>query len=92
MTIVDPTARRILAYVPENLRDRLAAASAVQVQRPRRPGTRRATRVQSVSAAVVLVPQRLWRDPRQEEWAWEIVLATEGDEAPGERVDLVFGS
>jgi hypothetical protein len=46
--------------------------------------------VVSLSPALVRVPQRLWRDPRIEEWAIEAVLAPQGDEAPGERVSLLL--
>jgi hypothetical protein len=45
--------------------------------------------VVSISPSVVLVPSRLWLDPRQEEWAWEVILAADADESPGERVTLL---
>lgn len=88
LTIVDGEARRIVAYVPEAVRARVPVASSVHVVRDAVPGRRPAV-VLSMSPAVVLMPQRLWRDPRQEEWAWEIVLASGGDEAPGERVRVL---
>ncbi len=88
LTIVDTSARRILAYVPEAARDRLPLASDVRVVRDGCAGYRPST-VLSVSPAVVPVPARLWRDPSREEWAWEIVLAAGGDEAPGERVRIL---
>lgn len=88
LTIVDSEARRIVAYVPETVRARVPVASTVHVVRDAVPGRRPAV-VLSMSPAVVLMPQRLWRDPRQEEWAWEIVLASGGDEAPGERVRVL---
>lgn len=88
LTIVDSEARRVVAYVPEAVRARVPVASSVHVVRDAVPGRRPAV-VLSMSPAVVLMPQRLWRDPRQEEWAWEIVLASGGDEAPGERVRVL---
>jgi multidrug resistance efflux pump len=87
-TIVEPKARRILAYVPEMARRQFAEQAAVDIIRPSQPTAPRIGTVMSVSPALVLVPQRLWRDPRQEEWAWEAVLVAEGDESPGERVSL----
>jgi multidrug resistance efflux pump len=90
ITIVDPTARRILAYLPETARSRVAVQSTVQMMRDAVPGAVRSTLVVSLSPALVRVPQRLWRDPRIEEWAIEAVLAPHGDEAPGERVSLLL--
>ncbi len=88
-TITDPAARRIRAYVDETMRDALDVARGVRVLRPRRPGHHRTAAILSISPAMVLMPQRLWRDPRQEQWAFELVLATEDDEAPGEMVSLL---
>lgn len=90
ITVVEPASRHILAYVPETMRDQLEGAQAMQVQRVRRPGPARRAKVLGISPALVLVPTRLWRDPRQEEWAWQVLLDTEGDEAPGERVSILL--
>ncbi len=90
LTIVEPTARKILAYLPEAARGRVAVAMAVQVMRDAVPGAMRSATVVSLSPALVRVPQRLWRDPRLEEWAIEAVLTPHGDEAPGERVSLLL--
>lgn len=89
MTIVDATPRRILAYVPDALRTHVEGVVTVQVARVDHanlgPGT-----IQSISPSVVRVPERLWRDPRVEEWAFEAVIATTGRERPGEEVLLSF--
>jgi multidrug resistance efflux pump len=88
VTIVDPTPRRILAYLPDTGAQRLAAAQAVRVHRLDHTllGT---SRVQSVSPTVVELPERMRRDPRVPEWGYEFVLAATGHELPGERVRLV---
>ena len=44
--------------------------------------------VRSNSPTAVPLPERLWRDPRQEEWGHELVLAATGNERPGERLHL----
>ncbi len=90
MTIVDATPRRILAYVPDALRTHLEGAVTVQVARVDRAGLGAAT-LQSISPSVVRVPERLWHDPRVEEWAFEAVIATTGKERPGEEVLLSLG-
>jgi hypothetical protein len=90
LTVTEPAARRILAYVPESLRDHVAHNPLVHVFRPDRPGSRRTTSVRSISPALVPVPRRLLRDPRLEEWAWEVVLDAAGDEAPGESIQLLL--
>jgi multidrug resistance efflux pump len=90
VTVVEPGSRYILAYVPETMRDQLEGAQVMQVVRVRRPGPARRAKVIGVSPALVLVPSRLWRDPRQEEWAWQVMLETDGDEAPGERVNVLL--
>lgn len=90
LTIADPTPRRILAYVPEALRAAAAPARAVAVVRPGTGAVLGQAAIASVSAAVVRVPERLWRDPQREEWAWEIVVPPTGLEAPGELVGLLF--
>ncbi len=89
VTIVDATPRRILAYVPEAVRSQLGTVQSVRVMRcdASHLGT---TSVQSISPSVVRVPERLWRDPRQEEWAYEVVVAATGLERPGERVQLTL--
>jgi multidrug resistance efflux pump len=86
-TIVDATPRRILAYVPDAVRSQLAAQRAVRIHRADASflGT---TSIQSISPTVVPVPERLWSDPRVEEWAYEVVVAATGLEVPGERVHL----
>ncbi len=90
MTIVDATPRRILAYVPDALRTHVEGVVAVQVARVDRTGLGAGT-IQSISPTVVRVPERLWRDPRVEEWAFEAVIATTGRERPGEEVLLSLG-
>lgn len=86
-TIVDATPRRILAYVPDAVRSQLAAQRAVRIHRADASflGT---TAIQSISPTVVPVPERLWSNPRVEEWAYEVVVAATGLEVPGERVHL----
>jgi multidrug resistance efflux pump len=88
-TVVETRPRRILAYVPDEFRPRIDVAANVQVVRDA-GGPVRVANVLSVSPAPVLVPQRLWRDPRIEEWAWEVVLPAAGDESPGERVHVLL--
>jgi multidrug resistance efflux pump len=90
LTLVDPAPRRILGYVPEALAGSAVPAREVTVLRPATGAVLGSSPILSVSAAMVLVPTRLWRDPRQEEWAWEIVLRPTGHEAAGERVGLLF--
>lgn len=89
VTIVDPVPRRILAYVPDVVRSQLQLQQSVRVHRADTSmlGT---TMIQSISPSVVRVPERLWRDPQQEEWAYEIVVAATGIELPGERVQLML--
>lgn len=87
-TIVEPKPKRILAYIPEAVRHQFAADATVDIIRASQPTAPRTSTVVSISPALVLVPQRLWRDPRIEEWAWEAVLVADGDEAPGERLSL----
>jgi membrane fusion protein (multidrug efflux system) len=84
-----PAPRRILAYVPDTLRQRLQDKRSVRVLRQDTSllGT---VPIQSISPAAVRMPERLWADPRQEEWAFELVLAATGTELPGERVQLVL--
>lgn len=86
-TIVDPTPRRVIAYVAEAQRRLVEQASALELQRPD-ASTLGATRIVSVSPTTVRVPARLWRDPQREEWAFEFVLAATGKELPGEHVLL----
>lgn len=88
LTIVDPTARRIFAYVPEAARARVHVTSRVNVIRAGVAGQRPST-VLSMSPSVVRVPERFWLDPQREEWAWEVVVAAGGNETPGERVSLL---
>jgi len=87
LTIVDPTPRRILAYVPDTLRSQLASARSLQVQRA--DATRLGSApILSMSSTAVRLPERLWRDPQREEWGYEMVLAATGAERPGERLHL----
>lgn len=88
LTIVDPESRRILAYVPEQARGQVQLAGAVHVIRPA-TATRRLATILTVSPSMVQLPARLWRDPRIEEWGWEVVLAAGADEAAGERVSIL---
>lgn len=87
LSIVDPQPRRILAYVPERVRNRLQAQQEVAVHRQdnTRLGT---TRILSISPTVVRLPERLWRDPQQEEWGFELAVLATGAEMPGERLLL----
>jgi multidrug resistance efflux pump len=85
--LVDPTPRRVLAYVAEAQRLHVEQASELELQRPD-ASPLGATRVVSVSPTTVRVPERLRRDPQREEWAFEFVLAATGKEAPGEHVLL----
>lgn len=89
LSIVDPTPRRILAYVPESARAGVESPLPVLVRRPTHE-TLGHTRVHSVSPSTVRVPERLWRDAQQEEWAFEVVLDAIGTERPGERVLVQF--
>jgi len=89
VSIVDPRPRRILAYVPDSIRAELVARGPLEVMRDE--GTSLGTTsVQTISPTTVRVPERLWQDPRREEWAYEVVLAATGLEAPGERVQLAI--
>ena len=85
--IVDSTPRRILAYVPDTMRQRLSTARSLQVHRAD-SSLLGPTNVLSISPTVVRLPERLWRDPQREEWGYEVVLAATGAEMPGERVQL----
>lgn len=89
LTIVDPQARRILAWVPDVVRRRLAPAAAVHVRRAD-ASLLGATSIVSISPTAVRLPARLWRDPQREEWGYEVVLAAIGGEVPGERVQLAL--
>ncbi|MEY4674719.1 MAG: hypothetical protein RL148_2503 [Planctomycetota bacterium] len=87
LTVVDPRPARILAYVPESAVGSLQPAQLLIVRRA--DGTELGTSlVRSVSPTAVPLPERLWRDPRQEEWGHELVLAATGNERPGERLHL----
>ncbi len=86
-TIVDPTPRRIRAYVPDTMRTRLQTATTLQVQRAD-SSLLGATTILSISPTVVRVPERLWRDPQREEWGYEVLVTAIGTELPGERVHL----
>lgn len=85
--IVDPTPRRILAYVPDTMRAQLATVRTLQVHRTD-ASLLGDTTLLSISPTVVRLPARLWRDPQREEWGYEIVLAATGAELPGERVQV----
>ncbi|HEX6811132.1 MAG TPA: HlyD family efflux transporter periplasmic adaptor subunit [Planctomycetota bacterium] len=87
VAIVDATPRRILAYVPDAVRGQIGASAKVRVTRADASELGTAA-VETISPSVVRVPERLWRDPRQEEWAYELVVAATGMERPGERVQL----
>ena len=87
LAITDATPRRILAYVPDAIRAQVGAKRSVSIRRQDASLLGNAE-IQSVSPSVVRVPERLWRDPRQEEWAYELVVAATGMEMPGERVQL----
>jgi HlyD family secretion protein len=86
LTVVEPRSRGIVAYVPEQLRNTIRCGTPVEVERSDAPGTVLTSRVASVSPAVVLVPMRLWTDPRIEEWALAVYLEPTGEELPGQRL------
>ena len=88
-SIVDPRPHQILAYVPDAMRSKLSASTPWTISREDQTvlGT---TQVVSISATTVPMPQQLWRDPRREEWAYEVVLAPTGAESVGERLQLSF--
>lgn len=86
-TLVDATPRRVLAYVTATMRSQLEQARALELQRPDASSLGE-TRIVSVSPTTVRVPERFWRDPQREEWAYEVVLAATGRELPGEHVLL----
>lgn len=87
LTIVDPTPRRILAYVPDTMRARIETSRTLHVHRAD-SSLLGSTSILSISPSTVRIPQRLWRDPQREEWGYEVVLAATGTELPGERVQL----
>ncbi|MBL8756722.1 MAG: HlyD family efflux transporter periplasmic adaptor subunit [Planctomycetes bacterium] len=87
LTVVDATPRRLVAYVPDGQRDQLDHIKTLQVRRLDSSALGDAT-ILSISPSVVLLPERLRRDPRREEWGYEIVLAATGAEHPGERLIL----
>lgn len=87
LRIVDPTPRRIRAWVPDSMRQQLDTAQAMRVHRAD-ASLAGSTSVLSISPTAVRLPERLWRDPQREEWGFEIVLAATGTELPGERVQL----
>ncbi|MBM4062254.1 MAG: HlyD family efflux transporter periplasmic adaptor subunit [Planctomycetes bacterium] len=87
VSIVDPRPRRILAYVADAMRGQLQPQQPVRVHRGD-AGLLGTAAIQSISPTVVRVPDRLWGDPRREEWAYEVVVTATGFETPGERVQL----
>ena len=87
MSIVDPTPRRILAYVPESVRGSLRPDQSLRVHR-QDSSQLGSVPILSISPSIVQLPARLWRDPQQEEWGYELVVATTGAEMPGERLLL----
>ncbi len=87
LTVVDPTPQRIVAYLPDTLRTGLRLDQPLQVVRADgRPAGH--SPVQSISPALVAVPERLWRIPGQPEWAWEVILPPLATLAPGEAIGL----
>lgn len=86
-SLVDATPHRVLAYVPTAMRARIEQARSLELQRPDASPLGE-TRIVSVSPTTVRVPERFWRDPQREEWAYEVVLAATGQELPGEHVLL----
>jgi membrane fusion protein, multidrug efflux system len=87
LTIVDPTPRRILAYVPEAVRSTLRPAQSLRVHR-QDSSQLGSVPILSISPSIVQLPERLWRDPQREEWGYELVVAATGAEMPGERLLL----
>ncbi len=87
VTVVDPTPRRLVAYIADSQRSRLDPQQSLQVRRSDTSLLGNAT-ILSISPNVVLLPERLRRDPKREEWGYEVVLAATGAELPGERLLL----
>ncbi|MFY9344013.1 MAG: HlyD family efflux transporter periplasmic adaptor subunit [Planctomycetota bacterium] len=87
VTVVDPTPRRILAWVPDTMRARFENVRSMQVRRADSSPLGSA-QVLSISPTAVKLPERLWRDPQREEWGYEVVIAATGAELPGERLLL----
>jgi multidrug resistance efflux pump len=85
--VVDPTPRRIVAWVPDDQRARFADVRRLHVRRADASDLGAAS-VVSISPAVVRVPSRLWRDPQREEWGYEVIVTATGAELPGERLLL----
>ena len=86
VTIADPRPGRIRGYVPEHAAGNLRALQHVSVHRDRsRLGS---APVLGQSPGVVRLPERLWLDPRQAEWGYELLVAATGAELPGERLLL----
>lgn len=90
LTVVEPVARQILGYLPATAIARARPSAAVAVLHATTGAELGTATILSVSPAVVPVPERLWRDPRQQEWAFEVVAIATGREAPGERVQLLL--
>jgi multidrug resistance efflux pump len=85
-TIVEPRARAVVAWVPETLRARIAPGMRAALERADLPGQLRPTIVTRVAPALTKVPERLWTDPRVEEWAVPVWFEAAGDELPGQRM------
>ena len=86
VTITDPRPSRLRGYVPERAAASLRTLQHVQVHRDR--SSLGSAPVLGVSPNVVQLPERLWRDPRQAEWGYELLVAATGAELPGERLLL----
>lgn len=89
LRIANPLPRTIRAYVDASTVDMIQAARTAKCWRLRNQalGDRA---VLSISPIAVRLPARLWRDPSQEEWGYEVLLAASGEEAPGEEVRVDF--
>lgn len=86
LTIVEAKPRAVVAYVPEVMRAALREDTRFRVARLSAPHGSREAAVLGIGPAVVCLPQRLWADPRLEEWGLPVYLQPGDDETPGERL------
>lgn len=86
LILVQPHALALTAYVPDQVWRTLGSAPLIQLEYPDRPGQLHEARLLGVTPNLVRVPDRLWADPRREEWALALRLHPRGDEVPGQAV------
>ncbi|MCR9243717.1 MAG: HlyD family efflux transporter periplasmic adaptor subunit [bacterium] len=80
---------RVVGYIPSPDRPLVERTTAVVITRPD-ASTAGVGRIESISPTLVPVPERLWLDPRRQEWAYEIIVTPTGTAVPGERVGLTL--